>query len=62
MKAPRAKTVEAKMEVAELAKNFNLKAFVPELPDPREFSSNEVMGQYCDRQGMVKKFDWVALV
>jgi len=49
MKAPRAKTVEAKMEVAELAKNFNLKAFVPELPDPREFSSNEVMGQYCDR-------------
>ena len=49
MKAPRAKTPEAKMEVAELARDFNLKAFVPEMPDPREYSSNEVMGQYCDR-------------
>lgn len=39
------------MEVAELAKNFNShpEGLVPELPDPREFSSNEVMGQYCDR-------------
>ena len=49
MKAPRAKTEEAKLEVADLAKGFNPKALIPEFVDPREFSSNEVMGQYCDR-------------
>ena len=49
MKGPRAKTLEAKAEVGELARNFNMKAFIPEFVDPREFSSNEIMGEYCDR-------------
>ena len=49
MKGPRARTQEAQLEVAGLAKNFNAKAFLPEFVDPREFSSNEVMGEFADR-------------
>ena len=49
MKGPRARTQESQLEVAGLAKNFNAKAFLPEFVDPREFSSNEVMGEFADR-------------
>jgi len=49
MKAPRARSEAAKLEVADLARNFNTQAFVPEFVDPREYSSNEVMGQFADR-------------
>ena len=49
MKGPRARTQESQLEVAALAKNFNAKAFLPEFVDPREFSSNEVMGEFADR-------------
>jgi len=49
LKAPRAKSVEAKLEVAEMARGFSPASLAPEMVDPREFSSNEVMGHSADR-------------
>eukprot|EP00091_Calanus_sinicus_P009813 TRINITY_DN2279_c0_g1_i4.p2 TRINITY_DN2279_c0_g1~~TRINITY_DN2279_c0_g1_i4.p2 ORF type:complete len:151 (-),score=50.97 TRINITY_DN2279_c0_g1_i4:489-941(-) len=49
MKAPRAKSAEAKIQVAEMARGFSPASLSPEIPDPREFSSNEVMGHSADR-------------
>jgi len=49
MKAPRAKTPEAKIQVGDLVKGFGPSSLAPELVDPREFSSNEVMGHSADR-------------
>ena len=49
MKAPRAKSAEAKIQVAEMARGFSPASLCPEIPDPREFSSNEVMLTDCVR-------------
>jgi len=49
MKAPRARTPAAQQEVGELARGLTPLSLAPEIPDPREFSSNEVMGHSADR-------------
>ena len=49
MKAPRARTAEALQEVGQMMKGFSAASLVPELVDPREFSTNEVMGESADR-------------
>ena len=61
MKAPRARTPAAQQEVktclpqdivikvGEMARGFSPMSLVPEIPDPREFSTNEVMGNSADR-------------
>jgi len=49
MKAPRARTPAAQQEVGEMARGFSPMSVVPEIPDPREFSTNEVMGHSADR-------------
>jgi len=49
MKAPRARTAAAQQEVGEMARGFSPMSLVPEIPDPREFSTNEVMGHSADR-------------
>jgi len=49
MKAPRARTPAAQQEVGEMARGFSPMSLVPEIPDPREFSTNEVMGHSADR-------------
>ena len=61
MKGPRARTQEAQLEVAGLAKNFNAKAFLPELVDPREFSSNEVMGEFKEIEIIHRLFLVIAM-
>lgn len=37
------------LEVAHIAKSFTPNALLPFMPDPREFSTNELMGQSGDR-------------
>ena len=49
MKAPRARTAEAMQEVGLMMRGFSPASLVPELVDPREFSTNEVMGESADR-------------
>lgn len=49
MKAPRARTPQAQQEVGAMARGFSPLSLVPEIPDPREFSTNEVMGHSADR-------------
>ena len=49
MKAPRAKTPEALQEVGTMMRGFSGASLMPELVDPREFSTNEVMGESADR-------------
>ena len=49
MKAPRARTAEALQEVGLMMKGFSTASLLPELVDPREFSTNEVMGESADR-------------
>ena len=49
MKAPRAKTPEQLQEVGNMMRGFSPKTLLPELVDPREFSTQEVMGHSCDR-------------
>jgi len=49
MKGPRARTADAKIEVGDLARSFNPAALMPEIPDPREYTTKEVMGHFSDR-------------
>ena len=49
MKAPRAKSDSAKLEVGDLARAFTTSALMPEMVDPREFTTKEVMGHFADR-------------
>ena len=49
MKAPRAKTPSQLEEVGRMMKGFSGASLTPELVDPREFSTNEVMGESADR-------------
>ena len=49
MKAPRSKTPSQLQEVGEMMKGFSVQSLMPELVDPREFSTNEVMGESADR-------------
>jgi len=49
MKAPRARTPAIQQEVGELTRGFTPLSLVPEIPDPREFSTNEIMGHSADR-------------
>ena len=49
MKAPRARTAAAQQEVGAMMMGFSGKSLVPEMVDPREFSTAEVMGHSCDR-------------
>ena len=49
MKAPRARTAVAQQEVGAMMTGFSGQSLVPEMVDPREFSTAEVMGHSCDR-------------
>ena len=49
MKAPRARTAAAQQEVGAMMMGFSGRSLVPEMVDPREFSTAEVMGHSCDR-------------
>lgn len=52
LKAGRARTPAAKLEVAEFAQlafGRPAAALAPEMFDPREFTTNEIMGEFCDR-------------
>merc|ERR550519_1683169 len=49
MKGPRARSGPAQEEVGQMARGLMPLSLTPEIPDPREFSSNEVMGHSADR-------------
>ncbi len=49
LKAPRAKSEKAQLEVAAIARSLSPKDFLPQMVDPREFSTDEVMGHSADR-------------
>jgi len=49
MKAPRARSAAAQAEVGRRMLEFGPASLAPEIPDPREFSTAEVMGHSADR-------------